>query len=304
MKNLLLSLLMAPFILFGHSFSEWKLSSVSLNSNGDLEYIQQNGCTAAVFQSPYYIFLSGKNTFQTITFEVKGVTTNSFDSCTTKPYIIMEFLPENSSNSIFIDSIDLESGNVDVLADMPSDGNYKLRVTIIALGCNKINSFDTAVFTNLVVPTILLPEIRLHVNKHNFFTLEWETELSGRAFIQFYDIDQWFTVASTDETTHHLYLKEDEYYIVRVVIGGVSSNWKILSNKVGVKDNIYPNPTEGEVYVPKNTTLTVIRNISGEEVYRSSDSKINLSMLPNGVYLVYRFNEDGDVYVNKLILTK
>ncbi|SIQ14253.1 Por secretion system C-terminal sorting domain-containing protein [Chryseobacterium sp. RU37D] len=78
------------------------------------------------------------------------------------------------------------------------------------------------------------------------------------------------------------------------------------TNDVGTKAksiNIYPNPTKGEINIKtdKKIKSSSITDLTGKSISRSSGSKINISSLPKGTYLMQVEFTDGTSSSEKVI---
>ena len=80
---------------------------------------------------------------------------------------------------------------------------------------------------------------------------------------------------------------------------------RILEDAVNVEDlfvarDVYMS-NSGELFAPESTTI-VVYDIKGRVVAMSETSRLNISSLNRGVYLVRSIYEDGLVQVTKVIL--
>ena len=86
--------------------------------------------------------------------------------------------------------------------------------------------------------------------------------------------------------------------------GIVSSSTNILNQEI----NMYPNPTQGKLFISTSDKITSISitNIIGKEVFSQinfNDNSIDLNSFKNGVYFV-SINTDKGAVTKKIILTK
>lgn len=66
---------------------------------------------------------------------------------------------------------------------------------------------------------------------------------------------------------------------------------------------VYPNPAKSLINLDlENISLTTIYNIHGEAVLNSSKKIIEVSSLPKGIYILKSTDENGEVYVNKVVI--
>jgi len=86
--------------------------------------------------------------------------------------------------------------------------------------------------------------------------------------------------------------------------GIISSSTNILNQEI----NIYPNPTQGRLFISTSEKITSISitNIIGKEVFSQinfNDNSIDLNSFKNGVYFI-SINTNKGVVTKKIILTK
>jgi len=66
--------------------------------------------------------------------------------------------------------------------------------------------------------------------------------------------------------------------------------------------NIYPNPTDGMLNIEMlDLKKVIILNFSGQEVFRSKESRIDISVLRKGTYIVRLEDQNGASVNAKLI---
>ena len=74
--------------------------------------------------------------------------------------------------------------------------------------------------------------------------------------------------------------------------------------------SVYPNPTKGRLYINSTTALSdyriAVKNLCGQELENISyQNNIDLSSLPDGVYLIYIYNpQSHEQHIRKIILSK
>jgi hypothetical protein len=84
-------------------------------------------------------------------------------------------------------------------------------------------------------------------------------------------------------------------------------NMAILANKLSVnkdaKTMFYPNPATEELNIvsENNIVKVTIYNMNGQEVKTSTETKINISTLPSGMYFVKVLDQNNQVITQKLI---
>ena len=65
---------------------------------------------------------------------------------------------------------------------------------------------------------------------------------------------------------------------------------------------IYPNPTDGIINIKMNQFKeATIYNLSGKRIMRSTDNRIDVSSLSEGVYIIKLENRSGDRFSTRLI---
>ncbi len=115
-------------------------------------------------------------------------------------------------------------------------------------------------------------------------------------------------VFGTSLIEYTFYNKEDEDEQLTVVAMYVTSDVGISNNKLSNSIKVYPNPTEGELYInsqEKPDMLSII-NILGDEILHlenpQTNNQINLSSLPPGIYFVKIKLESGTIVkkINKI----
>jgi len=180
---------------------------------------------------------------------------------------------------------------------MPVDSTIFIVQGTDANGC--VNS-DTALIT---VHDPVISFIALNNTTLNALTI-------GDSY-QWFDCLAGFTpvVGATDSTFSPT---ENGYYALQVTIDGcsdMSSCYQILSltnsENLDVPFTIYPNPTDGYMYVDFLITGTIeIFDINGKSVFQKtmtdSDVMIDISNLPTGVYTLI-FDSDGKRYYSKIV---
>jgi hypothetical protein len=66
--------------------------------------------------------------------------------------------------------------------------------------------------------------------------------------------------------------------------------------------NVYPNPTDGTLNIEMlDFKKVIIFNFSGQEVFRSKESRIDISVLKKGAYIVRLEDQNGASINTKLI---
>ena len=65
--------------------------------------------------------------------------------------------------------------------------------------------------------------------------------------------------------------------------------------------NIYPNPTNGEIFIGNNELYDlVLYDMQGREIIKLFGNSINLSQLSNGIYLV-RIEKNNELGFRRII---
>ena len=69
-----------------------------------------------------------------------------------------------------------------------------------------------------------------------------------------------------------------------------------------VEFNIYPNPAQGNININMAAFKeATIYNLSGIKIMRSTDNRIDVSALSEGVYIIKLENRSGDRFSTRLI---
>ena len=64
---------------------------------------------------------------------------------------------------------------------------------------------------------------------------------------------------------------------------------------------IFPNPTTGVFYISEKDDLAIeIYNLHGETLFRTNESKVDISMYPNGIYFI-KVTSNMEVSIRKII---
>ena len=88
---------------------------------------------------------------------------------------------------------------------------------------------------------------------------------------------------------------------VTVNLTDVDENEPTLSLADG-SEMIYPNPTDGIINIKMASFKeATIYNLSGKRLMRSTDNRIDVSSLSEGVYIIKLENRSGDRFSTRLI---
>jgi uncharacterized repeat protein (TIGR01451 family) len=86
---------------------------------------------------------------------------------------------------------------------------------------------------------------------------------------------------------------------------------KIPTNPLSIESSdfyseksIYPNPTNDWVYLPKDSEETTIYNLIGDQVLKSNETKVSLTVLEEGIYIVKVRAKNGKISSHKLSVVK
>lgn len=86
---------------------------------------------------------------------------------------------------------------------------------------------------------------------------------------------------------------------------------KIPTNPLGIEtveisvgNNIYPNPTNDWIYLPKEAEETTVYNILGSQVLKSTETKVNMAGFEEGIYIAKVRAKNGKVSTHKISVVR
>lgn len=126
-------------------------------------------------------------------------------------------------------------------------------------------------------------------------------------------------VVNTTETSYEIEgFVGSEFYVIEVealyaddmtsvrIVKSIVDHTGVAENDETVKSNIYPNPTNGRIFVKgQNINMVKVYNICGQEMVSvkadSDNMNIDLGSFTSGVYMVEIIDNQGNSVVNKVV---
>lgn len=193
---------------------------------------------------------------------------------------VTEALPSGATETVtFVDGSNL-SGLSGVNADVANFDYYFINTDIAGIG---IGAHTNAQTINLLTFTVnndpTSGEVRLVDNESSPAS---SSALNGA-------LDSFFQVDTNDDGS----VSFENSYLGQS--GDNNHGFNTLSNPDITFEaiNVYPNPTTDRLYITTNVEQVIVYNTLGQKVLKTTENQLEMALLPNGMYSVHIFTDQG-----------